>query len=118
LLAGVRAIRAFKNGLVRPVSFGLYRDGELAAGEFGVVAGRVYTSYSGYRDEDSAGTVQMILTGRYLRDAGFAFWDLGMPLGYKDRLGARNISPGLFVELFRQAVRFSVFTEHSPFSSS
>ncbi|MDR1949356.1 MAG: GNAT family N-acetyltransferase [Spirochaetaceae bacterium] len=88
---------------VRPVSFGLYRDGELTAGEFGVVAGRVYTSYSGYRDEDSAGTVQLVLTGRYLRDAGFAFWDLGMPLPYKDRLGAVNVDPRSFVKLFRGA---------------
>ncbi|MDR0760771.1 MAG: GNAT family N-acetyltransferase [Treponema sp.] len=104
LQSSVKAIRAIDNSLVRPVSFGLYRDGKLAAGEFGVVTGRVYTSYSGYRDEDSAGTVQMVLTGRYLRDTGFAFWDLGMPLAYKDRLGARNISPRLFVELFRGAL--------------
>jgi Leu/Phe-tRNA-protein transferase len=104
LQESIRAIRAFNSALVRPVSFGLYRDGELAAGEFGVVTGRVYTSYSGYTDEDSAGTVQLALTGRYLRDAGFAFWDLGMPMDYKDRLGARNIGPHLFVELFRKAL--------------
>jgi Leu/Phe-tRNA-protein transferase len=104
LQKSIRAIRAFNNGLARPVSFGVYRNGELAAGEFGVVTGRVYTSYSGYRDEDSAGTVQLALTGRYLRDSGFAFWDLGMPLDYKDRLGARNISPRLFVDLFRKAL--------------
>jgi Leu/Phe-tRNA-protein transferase len=103
LLQSIREIRAFNTGPVRPVSFALYRDGELVAGEFGVVTGGVYTSYSGYRDEDSAGTVQLVLTGRYLRDAGFAFWDLGMPMDYKDRLGARNISPRLFVELFRNA---------------
>jgi Leu/Phe-tRNA-protein transferase len=101
LLASIRQIRLMKNVLVRPISFGVYRDGVLRAGEFGVVAGGVYTSYSGYRDEDSAGTAQMILTGRWLRDRGFAFWDLGMPLDYKDRLGARNISPREFVELFR-----------------
>jgi Leu/Phe-tRNA-protein transferase len=88
---------------IRPVSFGVYRDGELAAGEFGIIAGRVYTSYSGYRDEDSAGTVQLILTGHYLREAGFAFWDLGMPLPYKDRLGALNVASPQFVELFRRA---------------
>jgi Leu/Phe-tRNA-protein transferase len=96
-------MRNFNNTGVKPAAFGLYRDGELVAGEFGVVSGRVYTSYSGYKDEDSAGTVQLALTGRYLRDTGFAFWDLGMPLDYKDRLGARNISPRLFVELFRKA---------------
>ncbi|MDR2071678.1 MAG: GNAT family N-acetyltransferase [Treponema sp.] len=104
LQESIKAIRAFSSSLVRPVAFALYRDGELVAGEFGVVTGRVYTSYSGYRDEDSAGTVQMVLTGRYLRDSGFAFWDLGMPMDYKDRLGARNISPRHFVEIFRKAL--------------
>jgi Leu/Phe-tRNA-protein transferase len=104
LRESIRRIRGMPGCPVRPVSFGVYRDGELLAGEFGVEAGRVYTSYSGYREEDSAGTVQMLLTGRYLRDRGFAFWDLGMPLDYKDRLGAKNISPVEFVDLFRNAV--------------
>jgi Leu/Phe-tRNA-protein transferase len=104
LRESIRRIREIPDCPVRPVSFGVYRDGELKAGEFGVICGRVYTSYSGYRDEDSAGTVQMLLTGRYLRDRGFAFWDLGMPLDYKDRLGAKNLSPAEFVELFRGAV--------------
>ncbi|MDR1374004.1 MAG: GNAT family N-acetyltransferase [Treponema sp.] len=87
-----------------PVSFGLYRDGKLVAGEFGTVMGRVYTSYSGYRDEDSAGTAQLVLTGRYLRDAGYTFWDLGMPMDYKDRLGAVNVDPRRFVALYRGAL--------------
>jgi Leu/Phe-tRNA-protein transferase len=86
---------------VRPAAFGLYREGKLAAGEFGIIAGRVYTSYSGYYDEDSAGTVQLILTGRFLQEAGFAFWDLGMPLEYKTRLGARSVDREEFLELFR-----------------
>jgi hypothetical protein len=46
----------------------------------------------------------LVLTGRYLRDCGFAFWDLGMPMEYKDHLGARNIGPRCFVELFRRAL--------------
>jgi Leu/Phe-tRNA-protein transferase len=96
-------IRHLENPKVRPVSFGVYRNGKLKAGEFGVVAGRVYTSYSGYYDEDNAGSVQMVLMTQYLRDAGFAFLDLGMPLDYKDALGARNIEPRYFVELFRKA---------------
>jgi Leu/Phe-tRNA-protein transferase len=104
LQKSLRAIRFLENSTVKPVAFGLYRDGALVAGEFGVIAGRVYTSYSGYKDENSSGTVQLILTGRYLRDAGFAFWDLGMPLDYKDRLGARNINPRFFVELYRSAL--------------
>jgi len=84
-----------------PASFGLYRDGELVAGEFGVVCGSVYTSYSGYYDEDNAGTVQIILAARYLLDHGFSFFDLGMPLDYKYMIGAVDITPQRFVQLFR-----------------
>jgi len=86
---------------VYPSSFGLYRDGELVAGEFGIVYGNVYTSYSGYFDEDNAGTVQIILTTRYLQEHGFSFFDLGMPLDYKNDLGAVDITPYRFVQLFR-----------------
>ena len=89
--------------LTKPVSFGVYRDGELLAGEFGITMGRVYTSYSGYYEEDNAGTVQMILMAQWLDNIGFDFLDLGMPLDYKTGLGAQNISPGRFVELFRAA---------------
>jgi Leu/Phe-tRNA-protein transferase len=87
----------------RPVSFAVYREGELKAGEIGVVIGRVYTSYSGYYEEDNAGTVQMILMTRWLKENGFAFLDLGMPLDYKTDLGAKDIFPERFVELFRAA---------------
>jgi Leu/Phe-tRNA-protein transferase len=102
LRESIRAIRESPRFPVRPISFGVYREGELKAGEFGVMAGRVYTSYSGYYDEANAGTVQMILMAWYLREAGFAFLDLGMPLDYKDLLGARNIDPRRFVEIFRR----------------
>jgi Leu/Phe-tRNA-protein transferase len=68
-----------------------------------VKVGSVYTSYSGYHDEASAGTVQMILTAEYLRDAGFAFLDLGMPLPYKYTLGAVDIGIKRFTDIFREA---------------
>ena len=90
---------------VRPVSFALYRDGKLVAGEFGITTGRVYTSYSGYYDECNAGTVQLIKTAEYLCNNGFAFFDLGMPLDYKSDLGAKNISPEEFVKRFRDGTR-------------
>jgi Leu/Phe-tRNA-protein transferase len=111
LVSAVREIRAARDapaaervsGAARPVSFALYRDGRLLAGEFGVTVGRVYTSYSGYYDENNAGTAQLVLTAQYLRDRGFAFFDLGMPLDYKYDLGAVDISPEEFVKLFREA---------------
>jgi len=84
-----------------PASFALYRNNELIAGEFGVVCGKVYTSYSGFYDEKNAGTVQIILATRYLQEQGFSFFDLGMPLSYKTDLGAVDISPAEFVRLFR-----------------
>jgi len=87
----------------RPVSFGLFREGNLVAGEIGVIVGRAYTSYSGFRFEDSAGTVQLVLTGRYLEESGFPLWDLGMPIAYKERLGARTVDRPEFISLFRSA---------------
>ena len=87
----------------QPVSFGLYRDGKLIAGEFGIICGRVYTSYSGFKEENNAGTVQMILMVRALEEAGFDFLDFGLPLDYKSDLGALNISPEQFVSIFRLA---------------
>jgi len=103
LVAAVRDIRKDRLHGVYPMSFALYRDDKLVAGEFGVKVGRVYTSYSGYYDESNAGTVQLILTTRYLEENGFAFFDLGMPMEYKTALGAQDISPEDFVALFRAA---------------
>jgi Leu/Phe-tRNA-protein transferase len=87
---------------VYPASFALYRDGKLAAGEFGIVCGKIYTSYSGFYEENNAGTVQIILAAQYLQKQGFLFFDLGMPMDYKNDLGAVNISPQEFVQLFRE----------------
>ena len=101
----VDALKKMHSGdtLARPVSFEVYREGKLKAGEVGVILGRVYTSYSGYHEENNAGTVQMILMTQWLEKNGFAFLDFGMPLDYKTSLGARNISPSHFVEIFRAA---------------
>jgi len=43
----------------------------------------------------------MIKMAQWLEKTGFDFLDLGMPLDYKTDLGARDISPRRFVELFR-----------------
>jgi len=84
-----------------PASFALYRGDKLVAGEFGVVCGNIYTSYSGYYEEDNAGTVQLILAAQYLQESGFLFFDLGMPMDYKTDLGAENITDREFIRLFR-----------------
>jgi Leu/Phe-tRNA-protein transferase len=107
LIDSICRIHELRADAVRPVSFALYRSGSgddfPVAGEFGVMCGRVYTSYSGYYDADNAGTVQLVLTAQYLQNAGFAFFDLGMPLPYKDDLGTHNLDTRHFVERFRAA---------------
>lgn len=105
LVAAIQFIRHTSEFSVRPTSFSLYRDGKLVAGEFGITSGRVYTSYSGYYDEGNAGTVQLIKTTEYLRDNGFTFFDLGMPLDYKGDLGALDIGPVEFVKWFRSGTQ-------------
>jgi Leu/Phe-tRNA-protein transferase len=88
---------------VKMFAFGLYRDEQLVAGEIGVVAGKVYTSYSGFHAENNSGTVQMIKTAKYLEKNGFSFWDLGMPLDYKYTFGAVDIFKNVFEEIFLKA---------------
>ncbi|MDR3325418.1 MAG: GNAT family N-acetyltransferase [Spirochaetaceae bacterium] len=103
LVDSLRRLRAQGHPAVRPSSFALYKDGALVAGEFGVSCGRVYTSYSGYHEQNSCGRAQMILTARHLRERGYAFWDLGMPLDYKYTLGAEDLPLSDFVAAFRAA---------------
>jgi hypothetical protein len=40
---------------------------------------------------------------QWLGKAGFDFLDFGMPCNYKTQMGAQNIHPRRFVELFRAA---------------
>jgi Leu/Phe-tRNA-protein transferase len=98
-------ISLWKNPIapVKMFAFGLYRDDKLVAGEIGVVVGKVYTSYSGFRTENNSGRVQMIKTAKYLEENGFAFWDLGMPLDYKYTFGAVDIFKHEFLERFKLA---------------
>jgi Leu/Phe-tRNA-protein transferase len=101
LLKSILRIRNDTSSPVQPCSFELYHKGALCAGEFGVKVGAVYTSYSGYHEENSSGTIQMILTARYLQKNGFLFWDLGMPLKYKYKLGAHDVGIKEFAAIFR-----------------
>jgi Leu/Phe-tRNA-protein transferase len=98
-------IRCGSQSDVRMFCFGVYKDDKLIAGEFGTVVGKVYTSYSGFHGENNSGTVQMILTGKWLEQHGFAFWDLGMSLPYKTELGATLLPANQFVPLWRDATR-------------
>lgn len=89
--------------LPRPVSFALYKDDRLVAGDIGIQTGKIYTSYSGYyeKDEPSSGMAQLILMARYLEKNGFAFLDFGPGNSqYKSRLGAVGMTHSEFKKLF------------------
>jgi Leu/Phe-tRNA-protein transferase len=102
LINAIKGIKKANNPITTFSSFGLYKDGILVAGDFGTVVGRVYSSYSGFYDEDNTGTIQMILTAKYLERNGYAFWDLGMPIKYKMLLGARTVCLPDFLQLWRK----------------
>ena len=82
----------------------IWRDGVLVGGEIGVSVGLCYTSYSGFRTTDSAGTVQCLALARFLQARGFKLWDLGMSLAYKHKFGAKNLPRLTFMAKLR-AVR-------------
>lgn len=109
LYRGLRcSLRAlFKNGYtgcrgihVGVHSFELWDDsGELVAGDLGYTVGGVYTSMTGFRLQHSrgAGEVQLILTAALLHKMCYSWWDLGMVMRYKARLGAKIITREDFI---------------------
>jgi Leu/Phe-tRNA-protein transferase len=104
-LLGQLASRSWDGFELLPV--GLYDGlGRLVAGEMGLRTGNVYTSLTGFmdrRDPDlkNVGKLQLFRLGEWLRDDGFAFWNLGHPyMPYKIDLGGRIVQRKEFVERF------------------
>ena len=77
-------------------------EGKLVAGEFGVIVGSVYTSFTGFYEVDGAGAIQMALTAKLLEKAGFAFWDMGQEHAYKSTQGAVTMQRRAFLTAFRE----------------
>jgi Leu/Phe-tRNA-protein transferase len=76
------------------MSFEVWEDSKLIAGEIGYKIGKTYTSLSGFATKEKRynnyGKLQLTLTARYLEKNNYAFWNLGHPyMMYKTDLGAR-----------------------------
>lgn len=86
-------------------SIELWDNDELIAGELGYSVGSVYTSLSGFYNRDSAGTIQLCATARLLEYLGYSYWDLGMDMAYKNKLGAVAFKRNSFLEKHKEAVK-------------
>ncbi|MFW5828349.1 MAG: hypothetical protein ACOCU4_09655 [Alkalispirochaeta sp.] len=73
------------------------------AAEIGYSVGQVYTSLSGYHTRNGSGWVQMVALARLLERGTAAFWDLGMDIPYKRRLGARPVERKEFLRRYHRA---------------
>ena len=102
LLTGLNQCAA----LPRAVGVSLYKDGRLVAGEIGIqINPRVYASSTGFTDESSAGTAQLVLLGQHLIKNGYTLWDLGPSVpdrwdAYKLHLGAEKMREAEYLSLF------------------
>jgi len=95
-----------KNYRAKAISFEAYKNGELVAGEIGIATGRIYTSYSGFHDEPSAGSVQIALMLQYLKENKYEFCNFGTDDSeannlYKRKFGCTCIEREDFMELWR-----------------
>ena len=91
----------------KAISFEVYKDGELKAGVIGIKTGKIYTSYSGFYNESSAGSVQLAMMLNYLKDNNYIFCNFGTDDSiknnlYKRKLGAVYIDRSDFIKLWRE----------------
>ena len=100
-------VRVCMRVLVRVCQGDFQRDFVLhTVGEIGYSVGGCWTSMSGFTAADDAGSVQCAVLGVLLQSCQLRYWDLGMSMSYKDRMGARNVSRKKFLIMLR-AVRDS-----------
>jgi len=96
-------------------SFELWdEDGQLVAGDLGYTVGGVYTSMTGFRLQGTkcAGQVQLVLTASLLHKMGYDWWDLGMVMTYKRRLGAHVVKRDEFVSRLHKDRDKLVYCKH------
>lgn len=110
LIEAYKSIHENPDGKVSIDSVEIWHDGKLVAGEIGFITGNVYASLSGFHNEDDIGTVQMCVLGLWLKNHGFAYWDLGMELEYKYRFGAipcdRNTQEKYYETISKELLSF------------
>ena len=92
LLDTFRSIHNNPDSEVSVDSVELWHGDELVAGELGFITHNAYASLCGFHTENNSGTIQMATLGTWLKENGFAYWDLGMEMSYKYVYGATSMS--------------------------
>ncbi|MCF6206337.1 MAG: GNAT family N-acetyltransferase [Sulfurovum sp.] len=85
------------------------KEKEPIAGEIGYIIGNTYTSLSGFSSREKCyrnyGSTQLVLLAEYLKEHGFAFWNLGQSyMPYKFHLGAKQYTRYDFLQLWYQHI--------------
>ena len=96
-----RLFRCGGSGQVKMHSIEVKRGGKLVAGELGYSVGKTYCSLSGFTTVSGSGSVQCLGLALLLHQRGFDFWDLGMGMEYKLKMGAREIDRSDFLRKLR-----------------
>jgi len=90
---------------IKFISVSLYLDGQLVAGELGILTNKAYLSLTGFHDKPYAGSAQLILLARELGKKGIVFLDFGPSTSlwdpYKLRLGAKIMTTEEYQKLLR-----------------
>ena len=111
-MLGALSLYSCEESFFRLKTVELYEKGELVAGEIGYAIGSTYTSLTGFssrkREHRNRGSLQLVLLARYLRNEGYAFWNLGHPfMEYKTRLGARILPREGFLVRWFNAIDYN-----------
>jgi len=93
--------RSGGTGQVKMHSIEVTHEGKLVAGELGYSVGKTYCSLSGFTAKGGSGSVQCLGLALLLHERGFDFWDLGMGMEYKLKMGARQVSRADFLQMLR-----------------
>jgi len=91
------------------ISAAIEENGELISGELGYMIGNTYTSLSGFssraKEYRNYGSAQLVLLAHFLREHGFAFWNMGqIYMPYKFHLGARRYERKQFLQLWYENI--------------
>lgn len=87
---------------VQIVTVELWQEGQLQAGDLGILSGTRYLSLTGFYRKSGSGNILLESLAELLKKHGFELWDLGMEMDYKLKMGATLVSRVDFIKTVHQ----------------